>query len=89
MQRKRSYTDVDTPATPASGGSFTSSRGRIVKPKLWDDGTEVPHALGTAAKAERGPAAAAAAQPHMPSPPKEDADSDSAQPSSTSDRPSR
>jgi hypothetical protein len=89
MQRKRSLTDVDTPVTPASASALTSSRGRIVKPKLWGDGTEAPLALGTGAKAERAPAAAASeATPRVPTPPpKEDADSD--QPSSTSDRPSR
>ena len=87
MQRKRPLNDVDTPVTPASASNLTSSRGRIVKPKLWGDGTEAPLALGLSAKAERCPAAAVEAMPRVPTPPKEDADSD--QPSSTSDRPSR
>ena len=94
MQRKRSMSDVDIPLTPSASASLTSSRGRVVKPKLWDDGTEAPLALGTAAKLERGGSlpsgGAAAVAAGMPSPPNEDPDDhDSDQPSSASDRPSR
>lgn len=34
------------PASPDTPG-LTSSRGRLVKPKVWDDGTEAGPAVGT------------------------------------------
>lgn len=44
MQRKRSLGEAELPATP-SEPLLTSSRGRIVKPRTWEDGAEAPIAL--------------------------------------------
>lgn len=44
MQRKRSLGEVEIPATPTEP-MLTSSRGRIVKPRIWEDGAEAPVAL--------------------------------------------
>ncbi|BDA44550.1 hypothetical protein COCOBI_06-0260 [Coccomyxa sp. Obi] len=53
MQRKRSADDLETPVGLSTG--LTSKRGRVVKPKQWDDGTEAPIALGGSRLARRTP----------------------------------
>lgn len=53
MQRKRSAEELDVAAVVTP--SHTSKRGRVVKPKQWDDGTEAPIALGGSKLARRTP----------------------------------
>ena len=53
MQRKRSSDELGEP--PAMLAGHTSKRGRVVKPKLWDDGTEAPIAMGGSKLARRTP----------------------------------
>ncbi len=54
MQRKRSSDDMEG-RQPAVALGHTSKRGRVVKPKLWDDGTEAPIAMGGSRLARRTP----------------------------------
>lgn len=44
MQTMRPSGDLDLPSTPGDS-QLTSSRGRIVKPRTWEDGAEAPMAL--------------------------------------------
>ena len=44
MQRKRSSGELELPVSPIEP-QLTSSRGRIVKPRTWEDGVEAPVAL--------------------------------------------
>ena len=44
MQMKRPSGELELPSTPPDL-QLTSSRGRIVKPRTWEDGVEAPLAL--------------------------------------------
>ena len=46
-QRYQNMAGHLNPASPDTPG-LTSSRGRLVKPKVWEDGTEAVPAVGTA-----------------------------------------
>ena len=46
MLGKRSMGELEVPSpTPSGEGQLTSSRGRVVKPRTWEDNAEPPIAL--------------------------------------------